>query len=454
MKQLSFFAMFVLIIVLLPLQAFSEELIEPPLIQQDTPMAVDELIEFALQNQANYQKAVEDERVIGVMKLAAIGSFLPRISADGSFSNNTTKGTQYVGGVPIGVEDQTSSSSSLSFGVSESIFQGFSRLHGMKQAKLTVENTYLNTQRTRDMIVSDVKSYYYNLVASHRYLEVQKEVLEQRREAHRLANARFKTGDVIELDVMQAEIDLGTQQNLVLQAEQGVENAQEALNLAAGLNLDSRFPVVDEFSPVLPELNADTLVRVALESRPDYLALRNTVQINKLAVKRQTANYYPTVSMSYGFGRSETVPGAANKFLLSPDTPGSRLSFNMSWTLFDGFSREYNRQNAVVQARKSMWDSHQQSQQIQTTLRSEWRNLEVLYQQIQVSNKNRDLARRQLQLEQERYRVGASDQLNLRSAQVTFITAEQDYLTKVLDFYTTQATLERDLGTSLDAANR
>ena len=78
----------------------------------------------------------------------------------------------------------------------------------------------------------------------------------------------------------------------------------------------------------------------------------------------------------------------------------------------------------------------------------------MLYKQIQVSDKNRDLARRQLQLEQERYRVGASDQLNLRSAQVTFISAEQDYLAKVLEFYTTRATLERDLGTSLDAVNR
>ena len=454
MKRCVFTCLFILTVVAAPAAMAAQELVVPPLVQQEEVMTVEALVDLALENQANYQKAVEDERVIGVLKLAAIGSFLPDISASASYTNSTTKGPQYnENGLYLGIADQTSSSSNMSMSFSETLFQGFSRIHGVKQAKLQVKNTYLNTQRTRDMIVADVKSYYYNLVAAHRYLEVQNEVLEQRKEAHRLAQARYSTGDVIELDVLQAEIDLGTQQNAVLAAEQGVSNSQEALNLAAGLDLDSKFPVSDEFTPVLPSLDTEAIVQTALHTRPDFIAQKNMVTINRLTVKRNTANYMPTASVGYGFGRSETAQGS-NKFLFTPGTPSNSLRFSFGWTLFDGFSREYNRQSAVVAARKSMWDELQQKQEIETSLRSSWRNLEVLFDQIQVSDKNRDLARRQLQLEQERYRVGASDQLNLRSAQVTFITAQQDYLAKVLDFFTTKATLERDMGTTLDAVNR
>ncbi len=422
---------------------------EPPLIVSDSSKTLDDLIDLALNHEYTYRKAVEGERIVSMLRASAIGQFLPGVTAGGSYR---TSGKTYDAAGNLLANNN--SSSSISISVSETIFAGGQRLWGLKAAKLSLDNIFLNSERSRDVLVTQVKTVFYNFLLAKENLRVQNEILQQRRESLRLAQARYATGDVIELDVMQAEIDLGTQENNVLQAQQSLKNAREALNLAVGIHLDSTFPVVGGLTPVLPNTDADQLVTTALQKRPDFKAAKNQVKINSLNVLNYTSQYVPTVSWFYSYDRSDYRKDLAQHYVVWPSITSSTTGFSLNWTIFDRFQREYNRQNAVIAKRKSVYDEFSLRQNIMANVRSEWRNLEKLDQQIKVSERNRDLARRQLELEQERYRVGASSQLNLRSAEVTRITAENDYLARVLEYFTTLATLERDLGASLEEVSR
>ncbi len=428
---------------------------QAPLIVSDDPRTVEDLIELALDNQAEYRSVEESQDIVGLLRASAIGQFLPVLSASAQYTN-TRRITEesYLEGLEFPGVDEKSSTSSLSLTLSESLFEGGARYFGYKRAQLEVENTFLNTERSEDVLIAQVKTAYANMISAQRNLEVQKEVLEQRRESKRLAQARYNTGDVIELDVMQADIDLGTQENNVLEAEQSVENAREALNLTLGLDLDSRFPLAGDIEPELPELDPDTIVQTAMSQRPDYLAAQNSVKLRDYELKQYWGEYLPSASAWYQLSRYKTVNDEYNKFLLNPGNENKSFGLSLNWTLFDGFSREVRRQNAVIAKRQAQWTEHSQRNTIASSLRTHWRNLKKLYQQIQVLDTNRELARRQLDLEEQRYRVGASDQLNLRSAQVTFATSEQTYLAKVLEYYTTLASFERDLGTSLEEIAR
>lgn len=422
---------------------------EPPMIVSDSSKTLDDLLDLALNHEYTYRKAVEGERIVTMLRASAIGQFLPSVTGSASYS---TSGKTYDAAGNLLASNN--SSSNVQIAVSEVLFSGGQRIWGLAGAKLQLQNIFLNSERSRDVLIAQVKTVYYNFLLTKENLRVQNEILGQRQESLRLAQARFATGDVIELDVMQAEIDLGTQQNNVLQAEQSMKNAREALNLAVGISLDSTFPVVGDLTPVLPETNADQLVTLALNERPDYKALQNQVKINKLDVRNYTSQYLPTVSWFYGYNRSDYRPNSAQDYSYWPDITSSSTGLSLNWTIFNRFQREYNRQNAVIAKRQSMFDEVSTRQTIIANVRSEWRTLEKLNQQIKVSERNRELARRQLQLEQERYRVGASNQLNLRSAEVTRITAENDYLARVLEYFTTLATLERDLGASLEEVSR
>jgi outer membrane protein TolC len=455
MSPVALFAILVVTLSCFTAAIAGDEGYTPPLLNSEDPVTVSRLIDLAQENRSVYRQSLEDEELIPKLKAGAIGQFLPSVTAGGSWSNSDSKQESiYVDGIPIsGGGTFESSSSSWYVSASENLFSGLSRYYGYRQAQLNVDNTLLNSERFYDMLVSDVKTASYNVLAAERALEVEEEILNQRREVLRLARARFDTGDVIEIDVMQAEIDFGTQENAVLSATQGLQNARELLNLTVGIDLESNFRVAGNLEPMLPELNPDSLISIAYQARPDLQQTRNVVDINEYTVKSWNSQYVPSADAFVSYSRSESQAELFD-WTVMPGDRNVRYGLSLNWTLFDGFSREVQRERAVINKRKSMWDERQAEQTIAADVRQQWRTLNRLYQQIGVADRNRDLARRQLDLEQERYRVGVSDQINLRSAQVIFVTAEREYLSRVLDFFTTMATLERDLGMPIEEISR
>lgn len=422
---------------------------EPPLIMSDSPKTVEDLVSIALENEATLRKAIEDEKLIGLATRSAYGTFMPSVRAGADFTNTRSEIPIIQGGTIVGSSEKWSSQSTMRLTVTEELFRGGARFFDLRRALLTVDNTRLSTDFTRQQLEYNVKTAVYRYLSAENNLSLAREILEQQRDNYRFAQARFASGEVIELDVMQAEIDVNNAENAVLEAEQTLENAREALNLAIGANLESRYPVQGELEPVLPDLDPDELVAVAIRTRPDYLSMKNRVAIQHSAIKSANAAYLPAASMGAQLQRTGSEIGQ-NRFQLSPESETRYYWFNLSWTLFDGFQRELNREQAVIEKRKAMWDLRRQEQQIAATIRQEWRSMDRLYNQIRVSDKNRTLARRQLDLEQERYRIGASSQLQLRNAQVTFNQSETDYIVKVFNFFTTKAALERDIGRPLE----
>ncbi len=442
------------IIVLFAMPALaSDDGYTPPKLNSDMPVTVSRLIELAQDNQSAYRQSLEDEELIPILKAGAIGQFLPSLSAGASWSSTfTEESVIYIQGTPI--DGGKSSSSGWNISANETLFSGLSRFYGYRQAQLNVENTLLNTERSFDLLVSGVKSAVYTVLAAERSLEVEEEILNQRSDVLHLARTRYETGDAIQIDVMQAEIDYGTQENAVLSARQALQNAREYLNLTVGLDLESSYTFAGNLDPELPNINADSLVSIAHSARPDLQQQRNLVEINDYSIKSWNSQYAPSASAFASYSRSGYTQGEQLNWEVMPTDWDVRYGLSLNWTLFDGFSREVQREQAVINKRRSMWDEHQAEQSIAADVRQQWRSLNRLYQQIEVADRNRDLARRQLDLEQERYRVGVSDQINLRSAQVIFVSAEREYLSRVLDFFTTMATLERDLGMPLEEISR
>lgn len=67
----------------------------------------------------------------------------------------------------------------------------------------------LSMQRSVDELTNNIQSSVYSLLAQQQLVEVRRDIVKFRTESLRLATKRYETGDVIELDVLQAEIDLG-----------------------------------------------------------------------------------------------------------------------------------------------------------------------------------------------------------------------------------------------------
>jgi len=122
---------------------------------------------------------------------------------------------------------------------------------------------------------------------------------------------------------------------------------------------------------------------------------------------------------------------------------------SISLPIFDGFNRNLQ----VSQARNSRDDLKEQVRarelQVRTDVQSRYLALRTSYQAIGVQASNRDAARDQLKLAQDRYRLGSGSSLEISDAQNSVQRAEGDYVNAIYDYHKAIVALELAVGRPL-----
>ncbi|OGF97717.1 MAG: hypothetical protein A2Z06_02850 [Candidatus Glassbacteria bacterium RBG_16_58_8] len=332
--------------------------------------------------------------------------------------------------------------------IRESLFEGGRTFFNLMKARKEKESAQQDIDVSQLEIVYQIHQQYYQILANTRRVELANKVLEQRIEQLRLARARHAVGSVTMLDVMQAEIDKGNQENTLMTEENNLRISRMELNRLMGVSLDTEFEMVDEFETSVPSFDEGLLVKRAKDGRPDLLWLRSREEVAEKEVWVQRASYLPSVTLDLFFFRSEQGSGE-NPFTFSPENEDTRLSLNLDWQFFSGFSRYSSNKTARVDLDNLRYDIRERELQVEKEVKEALMNLVSVYQQSLITQKNRQLASENLRLEQERYRLGSSSLLDLRTAQVTYIEAETGHINKILEFNTSFAALEKATGLKL-----
>ncbi|MBU0519957.1 TolC family protein [bacterium] len=467
--------------------AAKDDEIETPRLTKTGPLTPDDLFEIALRHSPDHQKTVYDASLNGVGVRSAWGTLLPSldvgfsisqssfftqtyIEADGTVSEyprrelipapvqfiDDSTGYSWIGWDPSAdslefvydaAEEKTRSSNAW-VSLQETINLGGQQYFGIRNANISSRINDLSVSASEMGLLFSIRSQYYAVLSNQRLLELAIEVLEQKKEQHRLAKARYEVGSVTELDVLQAEIDVGNQENAIISAENDLKIAQEELNRVLGVALDSEFELVDNFSIFEPTYSLNELVQSAIIGRPDYQQYLESERMQANNVHIYRGQFFPNLSASLRHSRSENS-GANVDFTTEPRNRNTTLSLSLTWNIFSGFSDEEQYQQARVNLKKAKHDLKSQEQLLEQDVREAYYNLLETHKQSRVTEKNQELASRQLALEQERYRLGATSQLNLRTAQVTYEQAKADYISNVFTFWSNLASLEYSIGKRL-----
>lgn len=416
--------------------------------------------------------------------LNAIGNFLPQVSVGMSFSQSKFENQTFVnpdGSVstyPITVTEQyiiwdtsgtgdlsnprlsapvtqiidvpegSSRSSRMFLSLDESLFEGGRRYFLYRMAKTQKQINNLSVVDAQKTLAREIAQQVVLVLTQEKLLELNRKLRDQRQDAYNLAKARFDVGAVTELDVLQAQIELNTAENAITSSERDLQASREALNQILGIDLRSTYPL-EEAEGVTPfEFDLDTLVSNAYANRTDLRIAELTVQRSRHNVNVYRSEYLPRVSLGAQWDRSE-VSGTTEDWTLSPRNKDATFSLSARWNLFDGFTREYNIATQRVAFERARESERELRLGTEKQVRDAYYDLEKVYKELQITEQNRDLAERQLNLERERYRLGATSQLSLRDAQVVYARAETEHLQKVLEYHSTLIALELAVGKTL-----
>jgi outer membrane protein TolC len=170
-------------------------------------------------------------------------------------------------------------------------------------------------------------------------------------------------------------------------------------------------------------------------------------------VSAARAEYWPTLSASYS--NSYASVDTLGRFAVQPWLTTQSyvnswgLRFSLSWTLFNGFTREADQVSAAVQ--RDVADAHAADlrRQVNALYTQQVSDLFTADAQIGITAANVAAAAEALRVQQERYRLGAATLLDLLTAEANLTQAEVNQVQARYTYLIARAQLEALVGRSL-----
>lgn len=319
-------------------------------------------------------------------------------------------------------------------------------------ARRAEESNYLGLRsQLIDAVGSIIKSYRaYQL--TQRNLEISRLSLERSREQLRINQELVKAGRLPEVELIQSETDVANQELSLRSAENEEELAR--LNLLQTLRLpeDTRLELVTPIETSAPgKLDVDSLYNLAVNNRPDYLQSLIALSNSELSheISRNEQLWELSLNGSY------TLAGDADSFRSAfDDIPGGSrgdavISLDLSIPIGDKSRRQsvVDSRIALIQARNNL---HDLRIAIRTELLNAVRNIEILWDQVNLAKKSLDLTRTQLKLEQEKFTSGRTTSFQLVQFQNDLVDAENQYASIRISYLNAFTDLHQQLGETLD----
>jgi outer membrane protein TolC len=257
------------------------------------------------------------------------------------------------------------------------------------------------------------------------------------------------------VDVLNAELGVQKQQAQVQQQRTSYEKA--LLSLRTLLGDDALGPVRLADAPMTPfdpsTLDADALVRQALDVNPTLRQAQVGVDQSKESMAEAGTLWWPTLSLGWNVGRTAQDPkGGGSLFDMTLNEPmDSRFYAQISFPMFNSFFQNRARQaQASIDFQNRREDERQARLNLEEKVRGALLELENQYQSLQTNERAAQIAQEALRLAREEYRLGTRTFTELRTA----INDEADSRRQVIQarylFMDQLFTLEESVGATIN----
>jgi len=409
-------------------------------------ISLDEAIRLAQQNSPQAIQAEGTERTSKAARVSAVGAILPSASLSAGrtiqFGGGQTRVNQ--NGEQVTIASAPVNSTGLNLNMT--LFDGGQRLYNLRTAKSQIEAAEANRVAVKYNVALNVKQQYYAVLAAIESEDAARFQMAQANEQFKTSIAKVRAGVATRSDSLRGVIQVGNAQLALITAQSNKEAADASLTRLVG----SEVPVTADPNSVQENMAAlpDSAELAALaKNGPAVLQARAELDAAEESRKASKATYLPSLSASY----SRSGSGVDSRFGLGPDpfSYNGRLSFSLSYPIFNNFQREeqvVRAKVAEVNAQASLRDTELGAQE---SLTQNIGALRGASQRVAVQVASVAAAEEDVRVQQQRYNIGASTLLDLITSQAALAQAQQSLIQARYDYRIARAQLEALIGREL-----
>ena len=402
-------------------------------------LTLQDAIQKALQ--ANLSVLTADTKVDeaeGTRQRRFSAALLPRVNAQ-AYANMQNRNLRAFGISSPGIPDVVGPFSNYDFRVyAQQNVVDLASYRALKASELAVDAGKMDERDARDLIVRAIAALYLNAQSAWARAESAQARVTDSTALYKLAKDKHDAGTATGVDVLRAQVQLANDKQALLIAVN--QHKQSLLELARNLGMSPATPLELaeplDYRP-LKQPKMETLTPAALLERADYLSLSSQ---RAGLVEQLSANHaraLPKLSINGNFGEiGRSIGGVKSTGLIQGQ---------IDFTLFD---RDRNGEAQELASRLRRIDDQitDLRRGIDEELREALLNLDSAAEQVAVARDGQELARRELQMAQDRFEQGTANNVEVITAQDELARAEENYIVAVVSHVDAKFALARAMG--------
>lgn len=388
-------------------------------------LTIEDATRIALENNFEIRIAKNNTKISETNVTIGNAGLLPTVAATVTDNNSVTNSSQTrQDGTTTSLDNAKNNSLTYGVGLNWTVFDGmkmFARLDQLKELQKLGDS---ELRRTVLIKIVQVNSAYYDLVQQQHQLAALDTTIVISKQRLTLAQNRFSIGKASKLEVLNAQVDLNSDQVALLRQKETYANAKILLNQYLARDPKIDFTVTDLVT-VDNAMNLAELSDLAHKQNPAVEAQIINKRIAELQLKQIKADRYPLVNLTSGYNFSENQSSLG--FTSESSSKGFNYGFNARLNIFDGLNQHRNEKVAKLEIENSQIAIDQQNLILDTQLSTAFQTYLTNLELIGLEEDNVAIAKQNLDITLDKFRIGTITTLDFRTAQLNYVNAKVRY---------------------------
>jgi outer membrane protein TolC len=382
-------------------------------------LTLEEAIATALKNNYDIQLSKNDSMVAALDYSFRNAVFYPRLNGTlGTTWNNNDQKQTLADGTKREQNNIKSHNLNAALNLNWTLFDGLKMFatrdkaaEFIKLGELGIKNQVINT-------VATVINTYYNIVRQKQQLKAIEEQMSISQTRVNLAERRLDIGVGTKPDVLQSKVDLNAQKAAQLEQQTLISQLREQLNQVMNVKEQANYEVADSI-PLNTQLALGDIQNGIEATNPTLLISKKNLDIAGITLKERKAEKLPTVAFNsvYNFTRTN------NQTVINPFSPlfnqskGLNYGVTASIPILNNLTNKRQIQQAKLDIRYQQLVFNNQQSQLNLAVINAFKEYEQQKKALALEEENILLAKENVYIALEVYRLGASTIIQLREAQ-------------------------------------
>jgi outer membrane protein len=389
-------------------------------------LTLPEAVRIGLEN--NYSIVIQknDAQVASNNNTIGNAGFLPAINLNAT-QNNTISNThqETFSGTVKDISGATNRNLNAGIQLSWTLFDGFSMFVGKNMLNVLEEMGETEARITIENTLSSIILNYYGIIQQQKLIQVLQDAAGLSLERKNIMEARIALGAGSEIMLLQSTVDLNTDSINLIQEMASVQQTMADLNRLLARNPEVRFTLSDSIT-LNGALSFDSLLVKSKSQNSDLLIAHNNVALNSLAVKDAQSQRYPRLNLNAGYNYNQL--NSQTGFASYNQSLGPSFGLTLTYPLFDGFNINRTIKNAKVELNTMETYLKDTDLGIHTELYKLYIDYTTNLRIVGIELLNQEVARQNVEVAYEKYRLGSINDIELRETQKKYIDAQYQLL--------------------------